>query len=714
MARGTRNKERGGNKPTGISNYGFNQHGQNAIDRHSEANTRAPQGVYEALVMNDEDPQYMGRVWCYVVGVSDTTVLDEFPEGETPSGEPVHEIGNSSSENTWMRFLPVLPFMGSNDYRTEGDPRAGFSTSYGLWGQPRVGDRLLVVFSTSTFAEGYYIGGIPKPGQTAQLPGAPVDTVEGSDFKLPGTEVPLDSEAGDRKAPYSLSGNLERSGLQEDWVRGGSSSGARRESPSRVYGFKTPGNWQARAGDEPAIGHQLIMDDLPDNQLARLRSSRGNQVLLGDAVRSIYISTALGDSWIELNEDGHIDIYGGDSISIHAADDINLTAGRDLNIDVERDVNIRAKGGVLADVGGDWDLRVGGDMKERIEGSYDAYASSGDYKIYSGAQFHVLSAANLYVQSGSQSYYTGSSDININSNSQTNIQSGGSPATQAAEAAEINTAQQPGPPTADQIRASESGASVEYVAGQEGFFRVPQHEPWRPEGRSFGLQYLPAPPRGRQNTSAGGSSTATPAGTRTNFSDPGPIEPEDITKFVIHCSATQPSGLANATTINQWHQSRGWSSCGYHVVIQRDGTVESNSGAFGPSGKRQASAFMRTTQTRGAHVAGQNSYSIGVCLIGGLHDSETNAAGQSLHYPDYTDEQNLSLQAVIEQLKGEFPRWEEIIGHRDIPSSGKDCPCFDVSFWLSSQQFKAAVGQTGNPYDGTIVPTHAYNPPTAY
>ncbi len=42
--------------------------------------------------------------------------------------------------------------------------------------------------------------------------------------------------------------------------------------------------------------------------------------------------------------------------------------------------------------------------------------------------------------------------------------------------------------------------------------------------------------------------------------------------FVVHCTATKP-GQKNidAKWVDRLHKKRGWSGCGYHAVITREG-----------------------------------------------------------------------------------------------------------------------------------------------
>ena len=131
--------------------------------------------------------------------------------------------------------------------------------------------------------------------------------------------------------------------------------------------------------------------------------------------------------------------------------------------------------------------------------------------------------------------------------------------------------------------------------------------------------------------------------------------------IVLHCSATKPSADIGAAEIRQWHKDKGWSDIGYHDVIRRNGTRERG----------------RDINEIGAHVAGYNSRSVGICLVGGVSDkghSENN----------FTKAQMDTLQKIVFEYKKMWPN-AVVQGHRDFPGVAKDCPCFNVKEWWGEQ-----------------------------
>ena len=126
----------------------------------------------------------------------------------------------------------------------------------------------------------------------------------------------------------------------------------------------------------------------------------------------------------------------------------------------------------------------------------------------------------------------------------------------------------------------------------------------------------------------------------------------DIELIVVHCSATPEGRDVSIEEIRQWHLDRGWSDIGYHYVVELDGTVGDG----------------RPVEIAGAHAAGHNSNSIGVCYVGGVDEDMEPKDTR-------TDEQKEALDDLIRDLMEEYPD-AEVIGHCDI--SEKACPSFDA------------------------------------
>lgn len=126
--------------------------------------------------------------------------------------------------------------------------------------------------------------------------------------------------------------------------------------------------------------------------------------------------------------------------------------------------------------------------------------------------------------------------------------------------------------------------------------------------------------------------------------------------LVVHCSATPPSMDIGRAEIDRWHREKGWLAIGYHYVIRRDGKLE--------EGRKPDSCI-------GAHVEGYNAVSLGVCLVGGIHDATSKKPENN-----FTSAQFATLADLLTRLKLTYPE-AKIVGHCQL-NPGKACPSFDV------------------------------------
>lgn len=132
-----------------------------------------------------------------------------------------------------------------------------------------------------------------------------------------------------------------------------------------------------------------------------------------------------------------------------------------------------------------------------------------------------------------------------------------------------------------------------------------------------------------------------------------------VDKVIVHCSYTYPDMDIGVDTIRDWHvNGNGWKDIGYHYIIRRDGSVEQG----------------RDENTPGAHVAGHNNDSLGICLIGG----KGRAGKQGNNF-------TAAQWATLEKLVTNLCRVHKcpVMGHNDYDGS-KTCPTFDVRAWAES------------------------------
>jgi len=340
-------------------------------------------GPFLAKVISHLDPTYMGILQV----------------------ELLKPVGNSSADGQTIAVKMMTPFAGSTsvDYTGEEDDYDNSQKSYGMWFvPPDPGTIVVVFFIDGDQKRGYWMGCVLDDGANFMLPGmaATQQVVEGGG-RFPTAEYnkKVNDKVSDptmiKKPKHKyLSKVLEVQGLIKDDVRGITTSSARRETPSAVFGISTPGpidkNPGAKkgkvgnAGDKVTTyvsrlgGSTFVMDDgddkflrktpaggekggppeyaaveqgetggmkdIPHNELVRIRTRTGHQILLHNSEDLIYIANARGTAWIELTSNGKIDIYAADSISMHTVKDFNITAGGNINLTSSGNVNINSGG----------------------------------------------------------------------------------------------------------------------------------------------------------------------------------------------------------------------------------------------------------------------------------------------------------------------------------------------------------------------------------
>ena len=130
----------------------------------------------------------------------------------------------------------------------------------------------------------------------------------------------------------------------------------------------------------------------------------------------------------------------------------------------------------------------------------------------------------------------------------------------------------------------------------------------------------------------------------------------EVRLLVVHCSATRCNDDFPVEALRRCHRERGFADIGYHFYLTRDGEVH----------------VCRPVDRIGAHAAGWNDHSIGICYEGGLDEQGRPADTR-------TYAQKCSLLDLLRQLKADYPH-ARILGHSQLsPYIRKACPCFDAA-----------------------------------
>ena len=317
---------------------------------------------------------------------------------------------NNKSNTYFVKYM--TPFYGVTSHRFLGNDLNKFGDtqkSYGMWMvPPDVGTTVMVIFVDSDPNQGYWIGCVPDLLQNHMVPGIAASEnfreltqQQKTDYKdalvLPVAEYnKKNSEAlpdiNSAKRPvHPFADVLFKQGLLLDNIRGVTSSSARREQPSMVFGISTPGPLDTTAGAPTGTigygendnlptrqfpvsrlgGSTFVMDDGDvdgNNELVRIRTRTGHQILMHNTADLIYIANAKGTAWLEFTGDGKIDIYAADSVSIHTQGDFNFKADRDFNLHAGRNFNVFAESEVNLNANGNLNS-IGGNILTSTPGN---------------------------------------------------------------------------------------------------------------------------------------------------------------------------------------------------------------------------------------------------------------------------------------------------------------------------------------------------------
>jgi len=343
--------------------------------------------------MKNFDQQFAGKDVGPYVG---TVKYTDDPIRQGRLGVNIPELSQTNNPGPddciWCQYLS--PFYGAksveaND-RRDPDSYKGTQHTYGMWFvPPDIDTQVLVMFAKGeqNKKSAFWIGCVQQPLTNHQIPGygSSSDTIRskqdarelyksgatnyGTDFLPVGEknrkmieEAQTEAFANSLQYPINdvLADQLLSEGLVQDPVRGTTSSSARREAPSQVFGINTPGRIRGDSrtkniGPEGAAvrpdrnpGHSFVLDDGAvdgSNQLTRLRTASGHQLLMHDTAGVVYIANGSGNAYIEMQRNGRIDVYSGlGGINMRTEGDFNLHSDSNVNIHAGRSIRMSASG----------------------------------------------------------------------------------------------------------------------------------------------------------------------------------------------------------------------------------------------------------------------------------------------------------------------------------------------------------------------------------
>lgn len=324
------------------------------------------------IVEDTNDPAQMGRVRVYCPSIdNEDHLIDDLP---------------------WAIYQ--TPFGGQIKNQAAG-PGADISygpTAYGFWGIPKVGSSVLIQFINGDPNYRVWTGCVYPIMGNRSLPGG-----RAADFTQPPNKRPNgpysdsyepilpgkvnQAEAGLDSNYYYTRGGYERMVAQPMTNKDGTEGYA--QNPNRTsatdldpqtYSWTTPGH------------HFISMQDSPQFCRVRVKTTCGHQIILDDTNERIYISTAKGNSWIEMDQDGHIHVYGSQSISYTTGGDFNVSAAGDFNVSAAT-INLNGSEGVA--ITGGQDIQMNSGCSTLITAGDNVDISASAQFIANGSQIHL-------------------------------------------------------------------------------------------------------------------------------------------------------------------------------------------------------------------------------------------------------------------------------------------------------------------------------------
>jgi hypothetical protein len=313
-------------------------------------------GPFEAVVVGHVEGTRMGQLLVRIVETSGISA----PRADALPTPPV-------AKDTVVASY-CSPFYGSTfgtDNQTLPDGPFTAGQSYGMWFvPPDIGNKVLVICTPG--GSWYWIGCIYDSSSHHMVPAIgrnvggknrtrtpTIGTAATGDSVLPVVEYSTKEatafdadglEATPRYTHEIQASILTRQGLDRDPIRGAISSSSLRESPSNVYGISTPGKKVTKTDQVPGSpqavfarsgGHTFVMDDGDadgKDQLMRLRTAGGHQILMNDTEQVLYIASASGMQWMEFSNNGQVNVYAGGGFNLRTQGVLNLHSDVMMNL----------------------------------------------------------------------------------------------------------------------------------------------------------------------------------------------------------------------------------------------------------------------------------------------------------------------------------------------------------------------------------------------
>ena len=455
-------------------------------------------GITVGTVVDTNDPQQMGRVRavCLALNDSQDAVITDIP---------------------WSSY--AAPFGGTIQAGTMGSDSSEVSGphAYGMWAIPKIGSQVLVMcldgnpqlrvwmgclhtpLATHTMPHGRYSYKTDTNLPDEESPAGPISTFEtvieplhtklreafgadhdgdenfefqsrGADFQVSGVglgQLEATTSLVEDDQDEALTGSLKDT-TAETSRQGYQTS---RIAPDQFTEL-TPRNLDNTVTSIVSPGfHALSMDDRQENCRFRIRTTSGHQIILDDSNERIYLSTANGENWIEMDEQGNIDIFTSGKISAHSEDDINFTTDRSFRVYAKAGIHLKSDQEIRLTAENDISVKSAAVIRARAADDVLVESTSKD--------IHLKAAVDIF-QTAQGVIHSKGGTLTLESDGTGSIKTSGDFTAQAGGNANIVGSKVNLNSGGTAASAEEAEAAIESEEDFTSFFtnRIPEHEPW--------------------------------------------------------------------------------------------------------------------------------------------------------------------------------------------------------------------------------------------
>jgi GH24 family phage-related lysozyme (muramidase)/uncharacterized protein (DUF2345 family) len=313
--------------------------------------------VYLGFVRDHKDVQHMGRLRVWI------------PELCT------------DNETSWIIVDHASPFAGATNVLNVNNNPESAQTSYGMsFIPPDINNQVLCMFINGDPNRGVWFACLFQVNRRSMVPSVPAG-------------IPRDRRQRTEENIITGEEGLFVPGVTTA-ERGGTANLPVRDGGNVT---RSAGNSYTSNGILTPRGHNLVMDDDPEDGFIRLKTRHGVQIILHDNADRIIINNAFSTGKVVIDHDGKIDVYGAGSISLNSLDNINISA--------KNDVNIESREGKI-------NIRSANDIRAFAKNQFHIVAGSHIFQNSQQGEVHVHANSNLFLTADAKVQRIGQLGIN--------------------------------------------------------------------------------------------------------------------------------------------------------------------------------------------------------------------------------------------------------------------------------------------------------------